>query len=98
MLFRSRTRYDTPGAAISQRRALAILRAAREVMERALEVGGTSFDALYVNVDGRSGYFTRFLHSYGREGQPCSRCGSLIVRERFMNRSSYFCPKCQRRR
>ena len=65
-------------------------------MTQALGEGGTSFDALYVNVNGASGYFTRFLHSYGREGQPCSRCGSLIVRKRFMNRSSYFCPRCQR--
>ena len=70
----------------------------RDVMTDALAEGGTSFDALYVNVNGASGYFARFLHSYGRDGEPCDRCGALIVRERFMNRSSYFCPKCQRSR
>jgi len=95
-LWAARTRFDTPGAALSQRRALAILRAAGEVMERALEVGGTSFDALYVNVDGRSGYFARSLSAYGRTGEPCPRCGGPIRREVHMNRSSHFCPRCQR--
>lgn len=97
-LWAARTRFDTPGTALSQRRALSILRAAREVMERALAVGGTSFDALYVNVDGRSGYFARSLNVYGRTGHPCTRCGTDIVRQMFMNRSSHYCPRCQRKR
>ena len=67
-------------------------------MERALAVGGTSFDALYVNVDGRIGYFARSLSAYGREGEPCPRCGTPIRRVAFANRSSHFCPRCQRRR
>lgn len=66
------------------------------VMDSALRQGGTSFDALYVNVNGESGYFERWLNAYGREGEPCSRCGTAIRREHFMNRSSYFCPRCQR--
>ncbi|MFW0790209.1 bifunctional DNA-formamidopyrimidine glycosylase/DNA-(apurinic or apyrimidinic site) lyase [Gordonia sp. CPCC 205333] len=68
------------------------------VMAEAIDVGGTSFDELYVNINGQSGYFDRSLDAYGREGQPCRRCGSLIRRESFMNRSSHFCPKCQRKR
>ncbi|WP_394214219.1 bifunctional DNA-formamidopyrimidine glycosylase/DNA-(apurinic or apyrimidinic site) lyase [Brachybacterium vulturis] len=96
-LWSARTRFDTPGTALSQRRALAILRGAREVMERALAVGGTSFDALYVNVDGRSGYFARSLNAYGREGEPCPRCGRLLRRVIYQGRSSHFCPRCQRR-
>lgn len=67
----------------------------RDVMEAALAQGGTSFDALYVNVNGRSGYFERSLHAYGQEGEPCTRCGTPIRRENFMNRSSFFCPRCQ---
>ncbi|MET7767646.1 bifunctional DNA-formamidopyrimidine glycosylase/DNA-(apurinic or apyrimidinic site) lyase [Nocardia sp. NPDC005366] len=67
------------------------------VMSDALEAGGTSFDALYVNVNGQSGYFERSLAVYGREDEPCRRCGAPIVRERFMNRSSYSCPRCQRK-
>jgi formamidopyrimidine-DNA glycosylase len=50
---------------------------------------------LYVAVNGESGWFDRSLEVYGQEGRPCSRCGAAIVRERFTNRSSYFCPRCQ---
>ncbi len=70
---------------------------ARDVMAAALEQGGTSFDSLYVNVNGASGYFDRSLHAYGQEGRPCPRCGTLVVRESFMNRSSFSCPRCQPR-
>jgi len=64
-------------------------------MGEALSAGGTSFDALYVNVNGDSGYFDRSLAAYGQEGRPCPRCGTAIRREPFMNRSSFFCPACQ---
>ena len=68
---------------------------ARDVMAEALEVGGTSFDELYVNVNGASGYFDLSLSAYGQEGRPCPRCGSTMRREQFMNRSSTSCPRCQ---
>jgi formamidopyrimidine-DNA glycosylase len=77
--------------------ALSVLTAATEVMTQALAVGGTSFDALYVNVNGESGYFDRSLNAYGQQDRPCPRCGTPIRRDAFMNRSSYFCPHCQRR-
>ncbi|MDT5103215.1 MAG: formamidopyrimidine-DNA glycosylase [Mycobacterium sp.] len=70
---------------------------AGDVMRDALGQGGTSFDSLYVNVNGESGYFDRSLDAYGREGEPCGRCGAVMRREKFMNRSSYYCPKCQPR-
>jgi formamidopyrimidine-DNA glycosylase len=69
----------------------------RDVLNEAIGQGGTSFDALYVNVNGESGYFERSLNAYGREGLPCNRCGAPIRRESFMNRSSYSCPRCQPR-
>lgn len=72
-----------------------IIKAATEVMERALEAGGTSFDSLYVNVNGASGYFSRNLNVYGREGQPCPRCATPIKRVVVGGRSSHFCPTCQ---
>ena len=72
-----------------------VLDHARDVMSEALGQGGTSFDALYVNVNGASGYFDRSLAAYGQVGRPCRRCGTLMVREHFMNRSSFFCPRCQ---
>jgi formamidopyrimidine-DNA glycosylase len=68
---------------------------AADVMTEALAKGGTSFDALYVNVNGASGYFSRDLHAYGQTDRPCQRCGTPIVRASFMNRSSFFCPRCQ---
>lgn len=74
-----------------------VLTAVHAVMGEALSQGGTSFDALYVNVNGESGYFDRSLDAYGQEGLPCSRCGSPIRREKFMNRSSHSCPTCQPR-
>jgi len=74
-----------------------LLDAAADVMVDALGHGGTSFDSLYVNVNGESGYFDRSLDAYGREGEPCRRCGAVMRREKFMNRSSYYCPKCQPR-
>jgi formamidopyrimidine-DNA glycosylase len=73
-----------------------LLAAVQQVLQAAVEAGGTSFDALYVNVNGQSGYFDRSLHVYGREGEPCDRCGTPIRRSKFMGRSSYWCPKDQR--
>jgi formamidopyrimidine-DNA glycosylase len=66
-------------------------------MAAALDQGGTSFDALYVNVNGQSGYFDRSLNAYGQAGRECARCGAVIRREQFMNRSSFSCPRCQPR-
>ncbi|RNE49439.1 bifunctional DNA-formamidopyrimidine glycosylase/DNA-(apurinic or apyrimidinic site) lyase [Corynebacterium alimapuense] len=82
-------------SSLRQRDVVALLDAAAEVMRRALDAGGTSFDALYVNVNGASGYFSRSLNVYGQQGQPCPRCLTPIRREKFMNRSSHFCPQCQ---
>lgn len=74
-----------------------VLDAAAEVMHEALGQGGTSFDSLYVNVNGQSGYFDRSLNVYGRESHNCRRCGAVIRRDKFMNRSSFSCPRCQPR-
>ncbi|MDO5501203.1 MAG: bifunctional DNA-formamidopyrimidine glycosylase/DNA-(apurinic or apyrimidinic site) lyase, partial [Propionibacteriaceae bacterium] len=95
-LWRARLHYDKPGRTLSRAAARTVLGAARDVMADALTAGGTSFDALYVNVNGESGYFDRSLNAYGQEGLPCPRCGTAIRREAFMNRSSFRCPRCQR--
>ncbi len=76
----------------------ALLVALREVMKRAIEAGGTSIDEQYKRVNGESGYFDVELNAYGQDGEPCARCGTLIQRLRFMNRSSHLCPKCQKKR
>ncbi|MBK8076250.1 MAG: bifunctional DNA-formamidopyrimidine glycosylase/DNA-(apurinic or apyrimidinic site) lyase [Kineosporiaceae bacterium] len=96
-LWRARLHYDRPLQDISLAKLRELIGHARDVMTEALAVGGTSFDALYVNVNGESGYFERGLAAYGREGLPCARCGTPLRRERFTNRSSFRCPRCQRR-
>ena len=96
-LWRSRVHGEREAAALSRPALGRVLDHARDVMCEALGHGGTSFDALYVNVNGASGYFDRSLNAYGQEGRPCPRCGALIRREHFMNRSSYSCPRCQPR-
>ncbi|MDN5682344.1 bifunctional DNA-formamidopyrimidine glycosylase/DNA-(apurinic or apyrimidinic site) lyase [Corynebacterium glyciniphilum] len=85
-------------SAMRQQDVLRVLDAARQVMARALEAGGTSFDDLYVNVNGASGYFSRSLNAYGRTGEPCHRCGMPLQRLVIGGRSSHFCPRCQRKR
>lgn len=89
---------EQPGATLSRRRIRELLQAVRDVLQKALAEGGTSFDAQYVNVNGASGYFAHSLNVYGQAGRPCPRCGTPIVREAFMNRSSHRCPRCQRLR
>jgi formamidopyrimidine-DNA glycosylase len=96
-LWRAKLHYARPTETLTRAEIDRALVAAREVMVEALDQGGTSFDALYVNVNGESGYFDRSLAAYGQEGEPCPRCGTPIRRDPFMNRSSYSCPLCQPR-
>ncbi|OBF55579.1 DNA-formamidopyrimidine glycosylase [Mycobacterium sp. 852002-53434_SCH5985345] len=96
-LWRAKVNGARIAAGLSRRQLAAVLDAAADVMRDALAQGGTSFDSLYINVNGESGYFDRSLDAYGREGQNCRRCGAVMRREKFMNRSSFFCPRCQPR-
>ncbi|ORJ56983.1 DNA-formamidopyrimidine glycosylase [Mycobacterium simiae] len=96
-LWRAKVNGARVAATLTRRQLIAVLDAAAEVMREALAQGGTSFDSLYVNVNGESGYFDRSLDAYGREGDSCRRCGAVIRREKFMNRSSFYCPRCQPR-
>jgi len=95
-LWRARIHGRRPARSLTAAQIRELLGHARDVMEQALAEGGTSFDSLYVNVNGQSGYFDRRLSAYGREGEPCGRCSTPIRREAFMNRSSFWCPSCQR--
>ncbi|WP_313813368.1 zinc finger domain-containing protein [Glutamicibacter sp.] len=97
-LWAAKVRGETPASSLSKSGISALIDAARDVMAAALAQGGTSFDSLYVDVAGSSGYFARSLNAYGLAGLPCARCGTPIVREKFMNRSSYSHPACQRKR
>ncbi|MFB9954351.1 bifunctional DNA-formamidopyrimidine glycosylase/DNA-(apurinic or apyrimidinic site) lyase [Cellulomonas denverensis] len=96
-LWRARVHPEHPTPDLTAEQAHRVLDGVTEVMRDALRQGGTSFDALYVNVNGASGYFDRSLAVYGQGGRACPRCGAPVVREKFMNRSSHFCPVCQPR-
>lgn len=84
-LWRARLHYAKPARTLSAAQTRELLEAVTQVLRESLAAGGTSFDALYVNVLGESGYFERSLNAYGRAGEPCHRCAeagrtSLIVR------------------
>lgn len=96
-LWAARLHYARPTETLRRAEVERVLSEVRIVLARALDAGGTSFDALYVDINGESGYFERSLAAYGRAGEPCPRCGSMIRRDAFMNRSAYTCPRCQPR-
>ena len=96
-LWRARLHGVRPTDQLTRPAVRRLLAHVRDVLGEAIVAGGTSFDELYVNVNGESGYFDRSLNAYGREGEPCHRCGTPIRREQFMNRSSFSCPRCQPR-
>lgn len=82
---------------LSAKKLNLLIDSAREIMARALESGGTSFDDLYINVNGESGFFEQSLAAYGRTDEPCPRCGTPIRRITVGARSSHFCPRCQKK-
>jgi formamidopyrimidine-DNA glycosylase len=96
-LWRARLHWARPTETLTRPAVSRLVAAVREVMAEALDSGGTSFDALYVDVNGEGGYFDRSLSAYGRRDEPCRRCGTPIRRDPFMNRSSFTCPRCQPR-
>jgi formamidopyrimidine-DNA glycosylase len=96
-LWRARVNGARIAGRLTRRQLGEVIDCAAEVMREALREGGTSFDSLYVNVNGQSGYFDRSLNVYGRADRNCPRCGAVIRREKFMNRSSFYCPVCQPR-
>ncbi|MBD8024449.1 bifunctional DNA-formamidopyrimidine glycosylase/DNA-(apurinic or apyrimidinic site) lyase [Microbacterium gallinarum] len=95
-LWAARIHPETRAADLPTRAVNRLLGEVRHVLDKALAEGGTSFDAQYVNVNGQAGYFAHSLNAYGRTGEPCPRCGRPIERVSFTNRSSHFCPRCQR--
>ncbi|MBK5306707.1 MAG: bifunctional DNA-formamidopyrimidine glycosylase/DNA-(apurinic or apyrimidinic site) lyase [Frankiaceae bacterium] len=96
-LWRAKLHYARATETLTRPVLAELLAQVRAVLHESLAAGGTSFDALYVSTEGVSGLFERELHVYGREGEPCDRCGAPIRRDAFMNRSSFTCPRCQPR-
>jgi formamidopyrimidine-DNA glycosylase len=96
-LWRAKLHWARATETMTRPAARLLLGHVKDVLTAAIGAGGTSFDTLYVNVNGESGYFERSLAVYGREGEPCNRCATIVRRDPFMNRSSFTCPKCQPR-
>lgn len=94
-LFRAGIHGAQRGDQLSGEQREELICACHEVIKQATGVGGTSFDALYVDVDGNPGYFGRELAVYGRAAKPCRRCQSDIRRIVLQGRSHFFCPECQ---
>lgn len=95
-LWRTKLHYDQPANSLSRAKAQELLDSVKDILQKAVAEGGTSFDEQYKNVNGESGYFAVSLNAYGMTGLPCKRCGAPIVRESWMNRGSHFCPRCQK--
>jgi formamidopyrimidine-DNA glycosylase len=96
-LWRARIHWAREAQALRPAAIAGLFAAVGEVFAESLCAGGTTFDSLYVNVNGQGGYFERSLNVYGREGLPCPRCGTPVRRDPFMNRSAFSCPRCQPR-
>ena len=96
-LWRAKIHPETLTSELTSKKVASIIDFATEVMQEAINQGGTSFDDLYINVNGESGFFEQSLASYGQEDEPCPRCGTPIKRITFGARSSHFCPRCQKR-
>ena len=95
-LWRAKIHPETLTSDLTKKKIATIIKTATTVMQEAINQGGTSFDDLYINVNGESGFFEQSLNAYGQEGEPCPRCGTPIKRISFGQRSSHFCPKCQK--
>jgi formamidopyrimidine-DNA glycosylase len=96
-LWRAKIHPETLTSELTSKKVATIIDFATEVMQEAINQGGTSFDDLYINVNGESGFFEQSLAAYGQEDEPCPRCGTPIKRITFGARSSHFCPRCQKR-
>jgi formamidopyrimidine-DNA glycosylase len=96
-LWRAKIHPETLTSDLTKKKIATIIETAITVMQEAINQGGTSFDDLYINVNGESGFFEQSLNAYGQEGEPCPRCGTPIKRISFGHRSSHFCPKCQKK-
>ncbi len=97
-LWRAQVHPESVTSEMSAKKITAVIESATQVMAEAIAQGGTSFDDLYIDVNGESGFFDQSLAAYGREDEPCPRCGTLIKRIVISARSSHFCPRCQRKK
>jgi formamidopyrimidine-DNA glycosylase len=94
-LFRAGIHPGRPAGRIARQRYERLAEALRQVLTEAIEAGGTTLRD-FADENGRPGYFAVQLSVYGRTGEPCPNCDRAIACEKIGQRSSYFCPRCQR--
>ena len=95
-LFRARLHPERSAASVSPRKARALHQAIRDVLEESISAGGTSIHN-YVDGQGSTGYFQLRTQVYGKTGQPCANCRAPLRRIIVAQRSTHYCPRCQRR-
>lgn len=94
-LFRAGIRPQLAAGKLSRERCAQLVKEIRATLREAIEQGGSTLRD-FVNSDGRPGYFQQHYWVYGRAGEPCRRCGTPVKQVKQGQRSSFYCPKCQR--
>ncbi len=94
-LFASRMNPGQRASSLSETQIQEVFKHAGTIMEAAIKHGGTSFDELYVDTSGNPGYFEQELQVYGRGGEPCKTCGTILEKLQQSGRNATYCPQCQ---
>ena len=94
MLFAARIDPETPAGALTLRQWNRLVRAGVDILARAIEAGGSTV-ADFLSASGHRGYFQLQHSVYGRDGEPCRRCGRSVVRNVLGGSATYRCPRCQ---
>jgi len=96
ILFSAGLRFDRESDSLSDQEIRRLYRAIGEILQEAVKHRGSSLaDAQYVDLFGKPGEFQHHHNVYDREGESCNRCRHTVVRQRFSNRSTFFCDACQ---
>ena len=94
-LWRAKIKPTRIANTVTKREAAAVAAAARDVMLESIKVGGTTFQN-FADINGHAGNFTNFLKVFGKQGTPCPRCQTTIIKIRCAGRGTHYCPKCQK--
>ena len=94
MCIRDRIHPATRVREVSDSQLATLLREVKDVMNLSIEKGGST-DRNYVNAEGKKGSYIDFARVFRKEGQPCPRCGAVIVKIRVAGRGTHLCPVCQ---
>lgn len=94
-LFAAKVRPTRRADKVTKAEALELAKAAGEIMNKSITVGGTTFQH-FVDTGGDNGNYTDYLQVFGKQGTPCPRCGTIIKKIRCAGRGTHYCPGCQK--